>query len=443
MAGELNLQNRLLRDAVNANVPQQLAYILLDANPTGAQIRGFQAPLNLALVLDRSGSMNGAKIQNLRAAVKLLLQQLKPTDMISIITFDDQVELTVPAQPAQNTAPLMQIVDSIQDRGGTQISLGLQQGLDQVRRNFDPGRINKIVLLTDGNSWGDEAACQALAQQAGQQNIPIVALGLGISAVAPAAPGMPAVMGMSDDWNHNLLDTLGRASGGMSELIETPQEIAQVFQNILTTSHATVVRNAELTLRLVQDVLPRQVWQTLPLIANLSQRAISPREIQISLGDIDTTTGKQILAELILPVKPAGKNRIAQAEIMYDVPAAGVTQQKVRADIVIEYGVESPINPQVMNIVERVSAHKLQTQALSDAQAGNVAGATQKLKAAATRLLSIGETQLAQDAMQEANNLQQGQSMSSAGTKRLNYGTRKLTQQLDPNAGGAPPQQQP
>ncbi len=440
MPGELNLSIRLLRDTVNANVPQQLAYVLLDANPTGAQIQGIQAPLNLALVLDRSGSMNGAKIHNLREATKLLIQHMQPTDIVSIITFDDQVDVLVAAQPAQNTAQLMQVVDSIQDRGGTQISLGLQQALDQVRRNFDPGRVNKIVLLTDGNSWGDEAACQALAQQAGQQNISIVALGLGLPNVAPAAPGMPVVMGMSDDWNHQLLDALGRASNGMSDKIDTPQEIAQVFQQILTTSQATVVRNAELTLRLVQDVLPRQVWQTLPLISNLSQRAISPREIQIPLGDIDKTTGKQILAELILPPKPMGKNRIAQAEIMYDVPAMGLVEQKVRGDVVIEYGTESPINPQVMNIVERVSAHKLQTQALSDAQAGNVAGATQKLKAAATRLLNIGENQLAQDAMQEANNLQQQGQMSSAGTKRLNYGTRKLTQQLDPNIDAAPPQ---
>lgn len=440
MAGELSLTIRLLRDAVNANIPQQLAYILLDANPTGAQIQGLQAPLNLALVLDRSGSMSGAKIQNLREATKLLIQHMQPTDIVSIITFDDQVDVLAPAQPAQNIAHLLQVVDSIQDRGGTQISLGLNQALDQVRRNFDASRVNKIVLLTDGNSWGDEAACQALAQQAGQQNIPIIALGLGLASVAPAAPGMPAVMGMSEDWNHAFLDALGSASGGMSDKIDTPQEIANVFQSILKTSQATVVRNAELTLRLAQDVLPRQVWQTLPLISNLSQRAISAREIQISLGDIDKQTGKQILAELILPPKPAGKNRIAQAEIMYDVPAMGLTEQKARADIVVEYGVEAPINPQVMNIVERVSAHRLQTQALSDAQAGNVAGATQKLKAAATRLLNIGENQLAQDAMQEADNLQQQGQMSSAGTKRLNYGTRKLTQQLDPNAGN-PPQQ--
>ncbi len=440
MAGELNLQVRLLRDAVNANVPQQLAYVLLDANPTGAQLQTVQMPLNLALVLDRSGSMSGAKIQNLRDATKMLIQQMQPNDLISIIAFDELVEIPVPTQPAQNTAHLMQVVDAIQERGGTQISLGLQQGMEQVQRNFDPGRINRIVLLTDGNSWGDEALCQQLAQQAGQQNISIIALGLGVANVAPAAPGMPAVLGMTDDWNHDLMDKLGDFSGGMSDKIDTPQEIAQVFHRILSTSQATVIRNAELILRLTQDVQARQVWQTLPLISNLSKRAISAREIQMTVGDIDKNTGKQVLAELLLPPRALGSNRIAQAEITYDVPSMQLAQQRVRVDIVIEYGVESAIHPDVMNIVERVSAHKLQTQALTDANAGNVAGATQKLRAAATRLLNIGETQLAQDALQEANNLQQQGQMSSAGTKRLNYGTRKLTQVIDPNVSDPPAQ---
>lgn len=81
-----------------------------------------------------------------------------------------------------------------------------------------------------------------------------------------------------------------------------------------------------------------------------------------------------------------------------------------------------------------MSAFKLQTRALQEAEAGNIAGATQKLKQAATQLLNLGENDLAQTAMQEAQNLQQGNQVSPTGTKRLTYGTRKLTQNLtDPN----------
>jgi Ca-activated chloride channel family protein len=431
MPGELNLQVTLGRDAVNANAPTpQLLYALLEATPTGASVANVQMPLNLSLVLDRSGSMNGPKIQNLRQAVKMLIDQLQPTDFISIVLFDDQVEIPVYGQPAADKTRLHSIVDTIEDRGGTQMSLGLQKGLEEIFRNHDPNRINKIVLLTDGNTWGDEPQCQAHAQQAAQYRVPIVALGLGLPQPI-AAPGLPQPAGASDDWNQGLLDGIAQMSGGTSDLIETPDKIVPVFQNVVRSAQASVIRNAELVLRLSADVTARQVWQVVPLIQNLSARAISLREAQVTLGDIEKNIGKSVLVELALPPKPAGKARVAQAEVSYDVPSAQLVGEKVRVDVVVEYGVESALNPRVANLAEKVNAHKLQTRALQDAQAGNIAGATQKLKQAATQLLNLGETQLAQAAMQEAQNLQQQGQMSAAGTKRLSYGTRKLTQALD------------
>jgi len=85
------------------------------------------------------------------------------------------------------------------------------------------------------------------------------------------------------------------------------------------------------------------------------------------------------------------------------------------------------INPQVMNTVEKVTAHKLQTRALDEAAVGNIVGATQKLRAAATRLLDLGEDELAQTAMEEAERLERGEKMSAEGTRKLDYGTRKLS----------------
>ena len=200
MQGELNLQVTLGRDAVNANAPTpQLLYALLEATPTGVSVANVQMPLNLSLVLDRSGSMNGPKIQNLRQAVKMLIDQLQPTDFISIVLFDDQVEIPVYGQPAADKTRLHSIVDTIEDSGGTQMSLG-QKGLEEISRNYDASRINKIVLLTDGNTWGDEPQCQAHAQQAAQNRVPIVALGLGLPQTI-AAPGLPQPAGASDDWN--------------------------------------------------------------------------------------------------------------------------------------------------------------------------------------------------------------------------------------------------
>jgi len=88
------------------------------------------------------------------------------------------------------------------------------------------------------------------------------------------------------------------------------------------------------------------------------------------------------------------------------------------------------VNAEVMNLVEKVSAFKLQTRALTEAGAGNIAAATQKLRSAATMLLDLGENDLAEAAEQEILSLTKTGTLSAAGTKKLEYGTRKLTQAL-------------
>ena len=88
------------------------------------------------------------------------------------------------------------------------------------------------------------------------------------------------------------------------------------------------------------------------------------------------------------------------------------------------------VNAKVMNLVEKVSAFKLQTRALTEAEAGNIAGATQKLQAAATILLDLGENELAKAAQTEIMTLKKTGVLTAAGTKKLEYGTRKLTMAL-------------
>jgi Ca-activated chloride channel family protein len=109
--------------------------------------------------------------------------------------------------------------------------------------------------------------------------------------------------------------------------------------------------------------------------------------------------------------------------------------EKVKTDIVVAFTPDPALaaqsNPYVLNIVEKVTAHKLQTRALDEAALGNIVGATQKLRAAATRLLEMGEQDLAQAALQEADNLESQGQMSAGGTRKLRYETRKLTQKLD------------
>lgn len=418
MADEVKLITTLARPKMLANAAPQLQYVLLEVVPVGEGLPQA-APLNLCFVLDRSGSMAGEKIENLRQAVQLVIDQLDFNDIVSIVIFDDRAEVLVPATPVSDKAALKAKVSGITDRGGTEMSKGMQLGLQELRKHLTPDRVSRMVLLTDGQTYGDEDECQKLAHQLKEMGVPLYAFGLG------------------EDWNEDLLDALANATkslGGFSEFIERPEQILPHFQFAVRSAKRVVARNAFLTLKLAQGVAPRQVWRVFPLIANLGYQPLSDRDVQVPLGDLERDEGQAILVELSVATKPKGTFRIAQAEVTYDLPHENRFGEKVRADIVVEFTEDpqaaQPVNARVMNLVEKATAFKLQTRALEAAKAGDIGTATRLLRQSATRLLNIGETELAKVAEQEAARLEQGQQMTSAGTKRLRYETQRLTRPL-------------
>ena len=417
MVNDVTLTCRLNKAYLPVMNTQQLVYVLIDT-ALGAAMARVQVPLNLCLVLDKSGSMQGKKIANLREAAKLVVDRLSPQDTISIIAFSDKKYLIAPSQLVTDKVELMRQIDRIRDGGGTAISGGMKLGLAELDKALAPDRVSRMLLLTDGQTFGDEEACKKLGSQAGSRGIVVNALGLG------------------DDWNEDLLDDIAAASGGVADFIDSPDRIVEFFERAVKSMQDTVVRNAQMVLRLANGITPRQVWQVLPMISNLGYRPLSDRDVQVALGELEKGQPRSLLVELLVGPRPAGSYRIAQAEVSYDVPGLKLAGEKVKADILLEFTADmvkaKQYNPDVMNIVEKVTAFKLQTRALEEAKLGNVTGASQKLRAAATRLLEMGEEELAKSALEEAENLEKTGQMSARGTKKLHYETRKLTQRLNP-----------
>jgi Ca-activated chloride channel family protein len=417
MANDVTLTCRMNKASLPVMNTQQLAYVLIEAVP-GEGMAQVQMPLNLSLVLDKSGSMSGKKIQNLRQAAKLVVDRLGPEDTISIVAFSDRKYLIAESQQVVDQEDLRKKIDRIRDGGGTAISGGMGQGLAELDKALSPDRISRMLLLTDGQTFGDEKQCLKLGKKAGESGVVVNALGLG------------------DDWNEDLLDEIAEASGGVADFIDSPDSIVSFFEQAVKSMQDTVVQNAQLILRLASGVTPRQVWQVLPMISNLGYRPLSDRDVQVTLGELEKGQPRSLLVELLISPRPAGTYRIAQAEISYDVPGLQLVGEKVKTDIMLDFSADAlrakQYDANVMNIVEKVTAFKLQTRALEEAKMGNVAGASQKLRAAATRLLEMGEDELAQSALEEAENLEKRGQMSSRGTKKLRYETRKLTQRLSP-----------
>lgn len=411
MPGEIILTTALNRAAVYPTGQVQLLYVLVDVRP-GAATAQARLPLNLSLVLDKSGSMAGEPIRHLREAVQSLIDHLAPDDVVSVITFETSPELVVAAQPARDKAALKRAVADIRAGGGTQMSAGMRLGLAELDKNASTERLSRMVLLTDGRS-SSEKGCLNRADEAAQRGIPILGLGLGIA------------------WNEALMEEMALKTGGSADYVAHPQGIGRVFRAALQ-SMQVVARNLRLTLRLVQGVEVRAVWQVVPDIRDVGRGAIGGRTATVPLSDLEAG-GQSLLVELLLPNRAVGAYRVAQIEVFYDVPRLRLAGERIRSDVLVyytpDYYAAQQLNPHVMNLVERLAAYRLQRRAMDDVMTRNLEGATQKLQAAATILLEAGEVEMAQTFQQEAERLRRGGDLSEAGRKTIvlqSGKTRKL-----------------
>jgi hypothetical protein len=455
----------LNQDPIPANSAVRLAYLLIEIHPSASSGGAFEdapsaLPVNIAFVVDKSDSMcipilsqeqfeelarmgavsettvDGVAVwhfENVPASHKInaprnvdfvkralhsALEKLAPRDRFSLVAFAREARVLIQQESGQNKRALLKVIDQLEDLqlgNETFMAAGMAQGYEQVQHSFSREMVNRMIVLTDGFTL-DAPQCQFLAQQAAQAGISISTLGLGV------------------EFNEELLIALADSSGGNAYFIRDPAEIPDAFDRELSGVQNVVLRDLNLKLRLMHGTELRRAHRVKPIIADLGALPLSAdRSLDLPLGELSRGGEIALLFELLAPPRPPGTYQLAHLIVEYNQPSLGLQGQKIRQDCIIHYegnGVNAPVNPRVMNIVEKVSAFKLQTRALEDAARGDVAGATQKLKAAATRLINMGEQDLAQAALNEAANLEQRGQMSAAGTKRLRYDTRRLTQKL-------------
>jgi Ca-activated chloride channel family protein len=422
MAGEVSLNCMLSKNYVPVTQEPQKCYALVDVKVLSEDVAG-RMPINLSLVLDHSGSMSGEKIADLREAVKFVIDQLEPNDIISVTIFDDSVDVILPSQSVSDKDKLKSLIDGIVADGGTTMSLGMRTGLDEVCKKRlgplgatdflpRPPGVNRILLLTDGQTAGDEDKCEELAKEAGTKGVPINAMGLG------------------DDWNAELISQIANHSGGTPVYLDRPSKINDVFQGEVKWLQAIVAQNAEVTFRLTKDVTMQRVHRTIPDIAQLGLAAPDDRTVSVQIGELSKDYGQQLLFELMVPPRQAGQYRIAQVEVSYNLPMVGLMNEKVRTDILLNYSSDPSltrqVNAAVLNLAERVAAWRM-------AQKPENLSADQ-LQRVGTVLLSAGDNELGTKVLQMAETVRLGQQLSEEEKKTIRFETGK-TVRLDKQSG--------
>ncbi|TET51587.1 MAG: VWA domain-containing protein, partial [Anaerolineales bacterium] len=207
----LSWETLLSRSQLSSLHDEQVLYCLITVKPTGAA-RAQRMPINLCLVVDRSTSMQGARLDSLKQAAHNIVDDLGENDSLAIVAFHDRAEVVLPSQTGVSSPLAKAKISTIRAGGGTEILRGLRAGLEELDRHHGDSVVSHLILLTDGQTYGDDDECVAEARRAGARHIGITTMGIG------------------DDWNDALLDEMAAQSGGTAHYIASANQVRSLLQ---------------------------------------------------------------------------------------------------------------------------------------------------------------------------------------------------------------------
>ncbi|MFN7019105.1 MAG: vWA domain-containing protein [Fimbriimonadales bacterium] len=380
------------------------------------QTAAGRAPLNLCLVLDRSGSMEGAPFEYAKQACAYIVDQLTEQDVLSIVTFSDAVDVVMPPRKIINKQLVKDHIMRLTVGDTTNLYDALVVGTQQITGTPLPGYQSHLILLTDGEPTTgikDFATIVGAAAKAKEFGFHITALGFG------------------PDYNEELLAGIARRSGGKYYYIDQPHKIPTVFQQELVRLMTVVARNPRLEIQLARWVQVRQAFG--------GELKLQGRTATLSLVDVERNSVLNPILELEFPNHPAGIYRIAKITLTWDDIITGRTETAT-ADAVLEFTTDpalanQPQDPRVANELQVAVASRALEKTIMGLRAHqlNQTQALQELQRTQALLLQQGRLQEAQQVTQAIRALQ-GQDTNTA--EKTLMGTLVNLEQAKKEGGG-------
>jgi len=327
-----------------------------DSTPSAEHV-----PLNLSVVLDRSGSMSGPKLAYARRAAADLVRRLRPEDVVSVVTYDDEV--TTVAEPNAGNAQhdLPGEIERIHSGGSTNLSGGWLRGRELVSRNgAAPQGIRRVLLMTDG------LANVGITQPSQLTGLCATALESGVTT---------STIGFGEDYDEELLRSMAEAGGGHSYYIENPDQAPGVFEEEIEGLMSLAAQNVEVKIEAEQFVELVNIHNNYPSHGG-------PDGITVTLGDLYAREPKSLLIEFFVPgLEELGARQIAQIRATADVltPGGGVERQEIRMPVAASLAGEGTPEPEIERTRLLLDAAKAREEARERGRRGDFDGAADAL----------------------------------------------------------------
>ncbi|HEX2863806.1 MAG TPA: VWA domain-containing protein [Deinococcales bacterium] len=373
-----------IKPAVNRDAETTLDVLIRVTAPDLPTSGTPRLPANLALVIDRSGSMGGSKLHFAREAAVEAVKQLDDRDRVSVVAFDDTVEVIVPSTPATGREAIAAAIQSIETAGSTALHAGWLEGGTQAAAFLRPGSLNRVILFTDGQANVGETSTKVISDHV---------RGLQERGVSTSAYGI----GLG--FNEDLLVAMAEAGDGNFEFIADPAQLPALLAGELQGLKATFGRRASLGLRPMNGVKVLQVLNGYP---------------PTSAGNLmipNLIAGQPVLTVARLSV-PAGltETDLLGLRVAWDDPAGGARQ---KAHAVLSLPAVSAAdfaalleNAEVSEQVALLEAAREKVQVMAALDRGDIAYAHQSSRAMSERVASMRRTALSSAELEDQERLQ-------------------------------------
>ncbi len=442
------------RDTLRANTADaQKLFVVLKVIPA-APLASLRPPLALTLVIDSSGSMRepggraaapresvgreteGAPLSKLEtaiAATQTLLSNLnlRPSDLISIIQFDDVARVLLPLSPLENGRNARAALETLKSySGGTQLAHGLRAARGELSRILQGGVAQRVILLTDGQAF-DPQACRVAAAELAQAEAPLACIGIG------------------DDYNEELLRDLAEIGRGRPYHLPDIEQLDEIFQTEVQNSVREVVTGLRAEVQVVKGVALDSVTRIYPDLAEIAipiappdAPPAAPTAPPLSLGNIMAGDYTVFVLEFSVAgqARPGGRVRVAQLQLSGSVARANGSAaqgdaaqgdlESPRHDLVVSFSGEESraekVDEEVMGYVQQRNVDRLVQSAVRRSQT-DLPGARTSLQGAVEMTRRLGNVRVTQLLQQSLDELGEKGGLSSSTRKTIALETRTRT----------------
>src|SRR5260221_10186888 len=364
-AGEtLRLKLEPDHDYLLAGTPGEVV-VKIDLFALDHKTKRKRPSLNLSVVLDRSGSMSGAKIEKARQAAMALVDHLGPEDLLSFVAYSDRAELVFTAQEVEDKEALKRRISRIQPGGSTALYAGVQLGAEQVQKHLSSEQINRVILLSDGLANVGPSSPRDLRRLGGalsERGIAVTTIGVG------------------DDYNEDLMAGLAEASDANYYYVKDTEKLPQIFAKELGELLSVAAREVRIQITCPDGVRP------IGLIGRPEQFRGQSTVVQFS----QFLPGQDRC--LFLRCKTSdGRTELVHVKVNYTDELNGGAEEAISGEVRVRYTedrelAEKSIHPTVAAEKELFASALAKDEAIADADAGKYQQASRKLSAQAAAL---------------------------------------------------------